>query len=266
MCGGLGVSDFWMETVSLSVCLSSLGSVVTGWGDVLVAGPSWEVSSSRLHRPRRGWHVVSSTPSSPRPQGSPSQQFRSKSGGVGRLWLPDWDGLGPSLVHKLDFAVGGRLSNSLLCTERQKRRWMWRDIILYIHTSVYHHYIHTDRLPRGSDGKGSACNVGDPGSIPVCWRTLEKGISTHSSFPAWRIPWAEEPGGLQSIGLQTVRHDRAANTFTFMLYMYIQIYTLIYMLIYTVYIYNVYLYTHTYLHTYIEYLYLYKLYDLEIYI
>ena len=36
---------------------------------------------------------------------------------------------------------------------------------------------------------------------------LEKGMATHSSILAWRIPWTEEPGGLQSIGLQRVRHD-----------------------------------------------------------
>ena len=32
--------------------------------------------------------------------------------------------------------------------------------------------------------------------------SLEKGLATHSSIPAWRIPWAEEPDGLQSIGSQ----------------------------------------------------------------
>ena len=32
-------------------------------------------------------------------------------------------------------------------------------------------------------------------------------MATHSSIPAWRIPWTEEPGGLQSTGLQRVRHD-----------------------------------------------------------
>ena len=36
---------------------------------------------------------------------------------------------------------------------------------------------------------------------------LEKGRSTHSSILAWRIPWTEEPGGLQSMGSQRVRHD-----------------------------------------------------------
>ena len=35
---------------------------------------------------------------------------------------------------------------------------------------------------------------------------LEEGMGTHSSILAWRIPWTEEPGGLQ-LGLQSVRHD-----------------------------------------------------------
>ena len=36
---------------------------------------------------------------------------------------------------------------------------------------------------------------------------LEKGMGTHTSILAWRIPWTEEPGGLQSMGLQRVGHD-----------------------------------------------------------
>ena len=40
---------------------------------------------------------------------------------------------------------------------------------------------------------------------------LEKGMATHSSFLAWRIPWSEEPGRLQSMGSQRVGHDRATN-------------------------------------------------------
>jgi len=36
---------------------------------------------------------------------------------------------------------------------------------------------------------------------------LEKGMATHSSILAWRILWTEEPGGLQSIGLQRVGHN-----------------------------------------------------------
>ena len=54
--------------------------------------------------------------------------------------------------------------------------------------------------------KASAYNVGDPGSIPGSG-TLEKEIATHSSTLAWKIPWTEEPGGLQSMGSQRVGHD-----------------------------------------------------------
>ena len=53
--------------------------------------------------------------------------------------------------------------------------------------------------------------------LPAMWETwirslgqedpLEKEMSTHSSILAWRIPWAEEPGGLQSMGSQRVGHD-----------------------------------------------------------
>ena len=37
--------------------------------------------------------------------------------------------------------------------------------------------------------------------------SLEKGMATHSSILAWRIPWTEEPGGLQSMGSQRVGHN-----------------------------------------------------------
>ena len=36
---------------------------------------------------------------------------------------------------------------------------------------------------------------------------LDKGMATHSSILAWRMPWREEPGGLQSMRSQRVRHD-----------------------------------------------------------
>ena len=36
---------------------------------------------------------------------------------------------------------------------------------------------------------------------------LEKGMATHTSILAWRIPWTEDPGGLQSLRSQRVRHD-----------------------------------------------------------
>jgi len=43
---------------------------------------------------------------------------------------------------------------------------------------------------------------------------LEKEMATHSSILAWRIPWTEEPSGLQSVGLQRVGHDWMTNIFT----------------------------------------------------
>ena len=98
------------------------------------------------------------------------------------------------------------------------------------------------RFPGGSDGKASACNAGDPGSIPGLQRSpregigyplqyswaslvaqmvknlpamqetwvrslswedpLEKEMATHSNILAWRIQWREEPGGVQSMGSQ----------------------------------------------------------------
>ena len=54
-------------------------------------------------------------------------------------------------------------------------------------------------------------------NLPAMWEAwvrslgqedpLEKGIATHSSILIWRIPWANEPGGLQFMGLKTVEHD-----------------------------------------------------------
>ena len=62
-------------------------------------------------------------------------------------------------------------------------------------------------FPGGSEVKASACTAGDLGSIPDQEDPLEKGMATHSSILAWRSPWTEAPGGLQSIGSQRVRHD-----------------------------------------------------------
>ena len=58
-------------------------------------------------------------------------------------------------------------------------------------------------FPGGSDSKESACNAGDLG-----WEDpLEEGTATYSSILAQRIPWTEEPVGLQSMGSQRVRHE-----------------------------------------------------------
>ena len=90
--------------------------------------------------------------------------------------------------------------------------------------------------PCGSTGKESACNVGDLGSIPGLGRSpgegrgyplqysglensmdlyspSEKAMGTHSSTLAWKIPWTEEPGRLQSMG--SLRARLSDFTFTF---------------------------------------------------
>ena len=56
--------------------------------------------------------------------------------------------------------------------------------------------------------KNPPANTGDMDLIPGGQEDpLEKEMATHSSTLVWEIPWAEEPGGLQSMGLQRVRHN-----------------------------------------------------------
>ena len=62
-------------------------------------------------------------------------------------------------------------------------------------------------FPGGSDGKASVYNAGDPGLIPGWEDPLEKEMAIHSRAIAWKIPQTEEPGRLQSMGLQRVGHD-----------------------------------------------------------
>ena len=54
--------------------------------------------------------------------------------------------------------------------------------------------------PGGSDGKASACNAGEPGSIPGSRRSPGEGNGTSLSILTRKIPWTEEPGRLQPWG------------------------------------------------------------------
>ena len=76
---------------------------------------------------------------------------------------------------------------------------------------VMENYFHGS-FPGGSDGKESACNAGDPGSIPGLGRSPGEGNGNPLHILAWRIPWTEVPGGLQSMGSQRVGHVWATNT------------------------------------------------------
>ena len=62
-------------------------------------------------------------------------------------------------------------------------------------------------FPGDSDAKLSACNRETWVQSLVWEGPLEKELATHSSTLAWKIPWMEEPGRLQSIGSQRVGHD-----------------------------------------------------------
>ena len=71
-------------------------------------------------------------------------------------------------------------------------------------------------------GKEWAWKEGDTETqvLSLVWEdSLEKEMATQSSILAWRIPWTEELGGLQSMGSQRVGHDQAINTFIFLGYM-----------------------------------------------
>ena len=84
---------------------------------------------------------------------------------------------------------------------------------IYIYT--LHIYIIHIRFPGGSDSKASACNTEDLGLIPGLGRSPGEENDNVLQDSCWRIPWTEEPGGLQSMESQRVGHDWATNTFTF---------------------------------------------------
>ena len=69
-------------------------------------------------------------------------------------------------------------------------------------------------LPNDSDSKESACNAGDQNSIPGSGRYPGERNGNPLQYSSLKIPWTEEPGGLQSTGSQRVGHDWATHTFT----------------------------------------------------
>ena len=75
--------------------------------------------------------------------------------------------------------------------------------IIFFKNSIINSCQFNSVFSSGSNGKESACSVGDPGLIPGQEDPLEKGMTTHSSILTWRIPWTENPGGLQSMKSQS---------------------------------------------------------------
>ena len=80
----------------------------------------------------------------------------------------------------------------------------------YIKSDSLNCKAYLDFIPIGSLQKESTWNAGDTGGAvsSLGWEDpLEEEMETHSSILVWKIPWTEEPGGLQFMGLQRVRHD-----------------------------------------------------------
>ena len=75
------------------------------------------------------------------------------------------------------------------------------------------HAGHTQGFPGGASGQEPACQCRRPERCKL-GRSLEEGTVTHSRILAWRVPWTEEPGGLQSIGLQSQTRLRRLSTHT----------------------------------------------------
>ena len=85
---------------------------------------------------------------------------------------------------------------------------LYSNIPFYTCRKIYQHFLSIGHLDYfctfmgflgGSESKESACNAGDRVLCLGRKDFLEKGMATHSSILAWRIPWTEEPDGLQSI-------------------------------------------------------------------
>ena len=62
-------------------------------------------------------------------------------------------------------------------------------------------------FPGGSVVENLPASAGNTGLVPGWEDPLKEVMATHSSILVWRIPWTEEPGGLQSMGSQRVGHD-----------------------------------------------------------
>ena len=94
------------------------------------------------------------------------------------------------------------LENSMGCIVHgvTKSQTQLREFYFHFHKAVI-----IEGLPWWLSSKFSDCSPGDAGFLGQK-DPLEEGMATHSSILAWRVPWTEEPGGLQSVGSQRVRH------------------------------------------------------------
>ena len=103
-----------------------------------------------------------------------------------------------------------------MCSKGNIYVYMYICMYIYIHIYIYTFFFSDSFpfrllqdikvLPRWLSDKDLPANAGDEGemgSVLGQEDSLEEEMATHSSIPAWRIPWTEEPGGLQSRGSQS---------------------------------------------------------------
>ena len=95
------------------------------------------------------------------------------------------------------------------------KRLSYHSTIPSLHIGIHLNFIllnHVGSFSGGSDGKESACRCRKHvGSIPDLGRSAAAGNGNTLSILAWKIPWTEEPSGLQSMGSQRVRHTHTEN-------------------------------------------------------
>ena len=105
-------------------------------------------------------------------------------------WMPilEWSG------HDSEHAS---LGFKIPAPEDEVRECFRKVGLWHIHSIIY-----KMGIPRGSVVKNLPANAGDSSSIPGSGRSPGEGNGNHSSILAWKIPWTEEPGRLQSMGLQ----------------------------------------------------------------
>ena len=140
-----------------------------------------------------------------------SSQARDSAGGTGRRHSDELHHF--CLVHSSRHAVNQQAPELCVCSPQNSRGLPQNFCLLFVVSIALQLFLpavstlsHPMPLSQcnSSEGKESACNAGDLSSITDLGEDpLKKGMATRSSILAWRIPWAEEPGGLQSMGWQS---------------------------------------------------------------
>ena len=177
----------------------------------------WETSAARSwgHRLPRGPHGE-----------EPRTLFSSQEGIEASCWQPckwasKWILRSQSSLHSDDCSHGQHLTYNLMRSFNQNRRLsvpkFWLTETVRLINAYYSKYLLLRVL----------CYIRTSLMAQTVY-PLEKEMATHSSVLAWKIPCTEEPGGLQSMGSQRVRHDWVTNPFTslsYILYIFLILYT-----------------------------------------